>query len=366
MRSTDVGSLPPVVEEALLERGARDVLSPGRSSSGPALEFRRAIEKALRDKLEAGIELPTYPQFRDMNKMFLSMLKGVELLEGRYVEVGRLEVKDPRIPEVLVARDSAPEIADNLGLDKVRLRVCITGPHTLSFSFAFRSPGLLRRLGHVLAEVVRANTISGRRFEVEMVVLDEPTFGTVDDPLVEPGSEGREALREAWEEALRAARSSGAMTGIHLHSTSDGLFWDVEALEVVESHVDDPFYSLAETRERLEETGKLVKASICRTDFDTLMMRRIRAEKPGLSEHDLMEEVARAWRDIKSGRTDPAVFLEPVEEMAGRLKAILDFLGPDKVLFAGPECGLKSFPTYGTALECLRRVGAACGLIGKP
>ncbi|RLI08760.1 hypothetical protein DRO32_01840, partial [Candidatus Bathyarchaeota archaeon] len=162
LRTSDVGSLPPITDEALVEKGARDILSPGRASSGPASEFRRVVKKALEDKLRAGMDVPTYPQFRDMNRMFLSMLKGLEVLEGRYIEIGRLEVKDPRIPEVLVAREAAPELADGLGLDKVRLRICITGPHTLSFSFAFRSPGLLRRLGQVLAEIAKANLVSDR------------------------------------------------------------------------------------------------------------------------------------------------------------------------------------------------------------
>ncbi|RLI11715.1 hypothetical protein DRO33_03620, partial [Candidatus Bathyarchaeota archaeon] len=149
----DVGSLPPTLDTYLLERGASDVLRPARASSGAAVEFRRAVLSALRDKLSAGLDVPTYPQFRDMNRMFLSMFSGLERLEGRYVEAGRLAVKDARIPEVLVAREGARGLAEQLGLEKVRLRVCVTGPHTLSFCLAFRSPGLLLRLGRVLAEV---------------------------------------------------------------------------------------------------------------------------------------------------------------------------------------------------------------------
>ncbi|OYT51923.1 hypothetical protein B6U66_03105 [Candidatus Bathyarchaeota archaeon ex4484_135] len=363
MEACDVGSLPLIADEALIRRGAQDVLSPGRSSSGPATEFRRVIIRALMDKMRAGMDVPTYPQFRDMNEMFLTMLKGLEVLEGRYVEIGRLEVKDPRIPEVLVAREHARQVAESLGLEAVRLRVCITGPHTLSFSFAFRSPGLFERLGHVLSEVVKANVVSDKHFRVELLVLDEPTFGTVDDLLVEPGSEGREALLKAWEEALRTARSLGARTGIHLHSTADGLFWEVEALEVIESHVDDPFYKLEETRRLLEEKDKFVRASICKTDFDELISARIRSERPGLSEHELMEEVGEAWKAIRSGRLDPTAFLEPVEVMADRLRAIVESLGPDRILFVGPECGLRGFPTYGTAMECLRRVREACDMV---
>lgn len=359
----DVGSLPLTTDPALLKRGASDVLRPGRASSGAAAEFKRVVTSALKDKLSAGLDIPTYPQFRDMNEMFLSMLSGIEKLEGGYVEVGRLSVVDARIPEVVVAKEAAGELAAQLGLERVRLRVCITGPHTLSFCFAFRSPGLLARLGRGLADVVRANVIKGKHLEVAILALDEPTFGTVDDPLVEHGSEGREALLKAWEEVLGAARAKGATTCLHLHSTSDGLFWQVASLRLVESHVDDPIYRLEETKELLDEHDKALRASICRTDFDQLIRERILAEEPGASEARISEALGSTWRAIRAGRVEPSTFLEPVELLLKRLKAIIKRFGPERVPMAGPECGLRAFPTYGTAIECLRRSAAACRLV---
>jgi len=363
VRTCDVGSLPYIIRDDLLRKGAQDVLSPGRARSGPAEEFRRAVLMAMRDKLVSGIDVPTYPQFRDMNEMFLAMLSGLERFEGRYVEVARLAVKETRIPEVLVLREHAAELAQELGLEKVRLRMCITGPHTLSFQFAFRSAGLLRRLGHVLAEVVKANLASGKHFEVAVVALDEPTFATVDDPLLERGSEGREALLSAWEEVLSAARSRGVLTCLHLHSTSDDLFWHAEALRLVESHVEDPLYRLEETKRLLEEHDKALVATICRTDFDALVVARARAELPGGSEAQVAERVRELWKVIRSGSLDPVELLEPVELLARRLREVLTRFGPDKVLFAGPECGLRAFPTYGVAIECLRRVAEACRMV---
>ena len=358
--SCDVGSLPPQIDPAVLRRGAQDVLSPGRASSSAAFEFRRAILSALRDKLAAGIDVPTYPQFRDMNEMFLSVLSGLQRLEGRFVEISRLGVHDSRIPEVLVAREGAPGLADELGLDKVRLRVCLTGPHTLSFQFAFRSPGLLTRLGRVLARIAEANLVSGKRFEVAILALDEPTFGVVDDQLVEPGSEGREALLKAWEEVFSIARSRGVLTCLHLHSTTDGLFWHVRALDMVESHVGDTLYESAQTARLLEEHDKLLRASICKTDFDALVRARVEAELPGASEPAISERLGDIWRSITTGQLDPASLLEPVDLMARRLEAVIERFGPERVPFAGPECGLRGFPTYWCAIECLRRVAEAC------
>jgi len=356
----DVGSLPLLIEEDLLRTGASDVLKPGKASSWPAREFRKAVLMALKDKLSAGLGVPTYPQFRDMNQMFLSMLKGVEALEGKLVEAGRLGLHDPRIPEVIVIREGAADVADALGIEKVRLRVCITGPHTLSFQFAFRDPGLLKRLGHLLAEIATAHLGKSKHFEVAVLALDEPTFGVVDDPLIEPGSEGREVLLRAWEEVFSVARSRGVMTCLHLHSTTDGLFWQVDSLRMVESHVDDALYTSAYMAKLLEEHDKLLRASICRTDFDALIEARIRAEAPRAGELRISERLGEEWKAIKMGRRDPSDFLEPVDLMARRLKAVLERVGPGRVPMAGPECGLRGFPTYEAAIECLRRVAEAC------
>jgi len=360
--SCDVGSLPPTTDIERLNRGAKDVLRPGRASSSAALQFKRTVLSALRDKLSAGIDVPTYPQFRDMSQMFLSALSGLELLEGRLVEAGKPRVQDPRIPEVLVIREGAHGLADELGVEKVRLRICVTGPHTLSFQFAFRSPGLLARLGSVLADIVKANVSSARGLEIAILALDEPTFGVVDDLLVEPGSEGREALLGAWEEIFSAAKAveKSILTCIHLHSTVDGLFWEVGALDMIESHVGDTLYRSHATARALEEHDKFLRASICRTDYDALVRARLKAEMPGASETAIAERLGAVWRAIGRGELDPSTFLEPVELMAKRLKAVVERFGPDRVLLAGPECGLRGFPTYWCAIECLRRAARAC------
>ena len=134
----------------------------------------------------------------------------------------------------------------------------------------------------------------------------------------------------------------------------------MSSLDLIESHVDDPLYRLAETRRLLEEHDKALRASICRTDFDALIRARVLAEEPGAGESRVAERLGEAWRAIRSGRLDPATFLEPVELMAERLRRILERFGPERVPFAGPECGLRAFPTYGTAIECLKRVSEAC------
>jgi len=45
--------------------------------------------------------------------------------------------------------------------------------------------------------------------------------------------------------------------------------------------------------------------------------------------------------------------------MKNRLVKVVERFGAERVPYAGPECGLKGYPTYETAIECLRRVSSA-------
>ena len=199
-----------------------------------------------------------------------------------------------------------------------------------------------------------------------MVSVDEPVFGLQDDPLIDFGSGGRENLRRAWESIFHKAKSKNAQTVLHLHSTVDELFWDVDSLEVIDSHVDDPLYKMEKTKEKLESTDKFLKASIAFSEFDNLIRRRILSNsREKLTEISINEKIAEMWKGITRGRIDPEIFLEDVDVMKRRLVEIVDWFGVERVPYAGPECGLKGFPTYESAMGCLRRVSGALESFAK-
>jgi methionine synthase II (cobalamin-independent) len=50
--------------------------------------------------------------------------------------------------------------------------------------------------------------------------------------------------------------------------------------------------------------------------------------------------------------------LEDVDAMEARLVKLFDRFGAERIPYYGPECGLKGFPTYESAMECLRRVSS--------
>lgn len=348
LRACDVGSLPYKEDLPRLIKGADDFAT--NKTDGSADLFEKAIVRAFLDKLKAGISVPAFPQFRDMNSMFLSTFEGLETIKGGWIETGRLTSKPEysEIPEVAVIRKNAERIYAQEG-SPFQLRVCITGPYTLSSFFPYRTSQTYRRLGEVLSEIVEKSVFSSKRGRVVLVAIDEPLFGMVDEPLIDKGTEGRENLLAAWEAIASKSKSHNAESCIHLHCTSNSLFWNVKSISIVESHIDDPLYKMNVTKRHLEERDKMLKASITLTDFDKLIRRSLGSKA---SDHALAE----AWKGISKGIVAPESYLESVDAITSRLVKIIERFGVERVALAGPECGLWSFPTYASAIEVLRRV----------
>lgn len=348
VESYDVGSLPFVGDFAKF--------------LADAAYFEEKVAEGFMDKLKIGVDVPNYPQFRDMNKMFLENIAGLEKIKGSgYVETGSLSIKPEKaqISEVAAIKNRAGEISEKTG-EPLRVKVCVTGPYTLASLFAYKDSGTFSRLGEIVSQIVENNIFDGKHGGVRLVAIDEPTFGLLDDPLLDFGGDGRETLRKAWESICRRAGAKGVQTCMHLHNTADELFWDVESLNIVESHVGDPLYHSDRTKEQLELKDKTLKASITISDFDKLIRAKVTTELPQKTgESTINEKVAEDWKAISKGKLHPTSFLETTHLMAERLKRTVDRFGVDRVRYAGPECGLKSFPTYECALECLRRSAAA-------
>ena len=355
VKTCDVGSIPFVGDFQLYLEGAFEYSQRVNEAS---LFFEEKAVEGFVDKAKAGIDVPSYPQYRDMTSMFLDVIEGVGVSNGAYIETAPLTLKDQRgtIAEVSAIKNRSKQIYEKLG-DAFQLRVCVTGPYTLSSLFSYKDKSTFTRLGKVLTEIVEANIFNIKEGRVQLVSIDEPAFGFIDEPLLDRGSEGRENLLKAWETMARKITEKGAEACLHLHNTSDELFWDVKAAKMIESHVNDPFYQAKRTKERLESTDKFVKASIATTDFDELIRNYIvkRSEnKP--SEISLNERIADTWKQLNAKRIDPTTFVEDIEVMKDRLQKIMTGLGENRVAYAGTECGLRSFPTHESAIECLKRV----------
>jgi 5-methyltetrahydropteroyltriglutamate--homocysteine methyltransferase len=359
VESCDVGSLPFA--------GDVDRFMEGASSYGSLAEdlrvryFEEKVVEGFLQKMRAGILVPSYPQFRDMSDMFLSIIDGVEKTKGGYMETDRLSLGSGRdvLPEVEAIRRHSREFYEKIG-GSFRLRICITGPYTLASQFLYKDKGIFTRLGNVLAQIVESNVFSNNYGSVGLVALDEPVFGLVDDPLMDRGSEGRENLYKAWELIFAKASSKNVETCLHVHSTRDELFWEIKSIDIVEAPVNDPIYEAKRTRRLLESRDKFLNASITVADFDWLIENYLVAgSRQKMSGTAINERIGETWRDIKEGRVDPLIFLEGVDSMRKRLVRLIESFGANRIAYSVPECGLKGFPSLECALECLRRVARA-------
>ncbi len=357
--SYDVGSLPLRVEESVIWEGARKSgsLLSLVSGSDAADVFEREVVEGFVDKVNAGIDVPNFPQFRDMNEMYFELIRGIEKGPDGYTALESPSAKpNAPVPEIDAIRKNASRIRDLTGLDRVRLKVCVTGPYTLASFFPAKNARLFEDLGVALADIVSKSLFDNRNGEVALICIDEPVLGFLNDPLLDYGSEGRETLIRSWDRICRAAVSKGAETSMHLHDISDDIFWAVENLQLAESHVGDPLYTLDSTKRRLEETGKRLKASISMTLFDDLIETRLKADG---ATGEIQQKVGDVWTEIQHEKVDPMIFIEEAGLMAKRLGAIVEEFGPENVPYAGPECGMGGWPSYEVAMEGLRRISEA-------
>jgi 5-methyltetrahydropteroyltriglutamate--homocysteine methyltransferase len=359
VESCDVGSLPFAGDVNKFLEGASRFGS--LTEDLRAQYFEREVVEGFLHKMQAGILVPNYPQFRDMSDMFLSMIDGVEKVKGGYMETGPLSLQSGKgiLPEVEAIRKHSREFYEKIG-NSFKVRICITGPYTLASQFLYKDKRIFGRLGDVLAHIVESNVFSNNYGSVSLVALDEPVFGLVDDPLMDRGSEARENLHRAWELILEKASSKKVQTCLHVHSTQDELFWEIKSLDIIEAPMNDPIYEAKRTKQLLESKDKLLNASIAVADFDQLIQNHLRASsREKMSETIINEKIGEAWRKLREGKVNPLIFLESTDSMQKRLIRLIENFGSNRIAYSVPECGLRGFPTYECALECLRRVAEA-------
>lgn len=318
-RYDDVGSLPL----------PRDV--DRREFSESLTKFEDWALDVYRDsmelKLDAGVEVPCYPQLRDMNDQFLDIINDPGLSEEPY----------------LVREDEAvlPEIKalDLLDLDLPPLKMCVTGPMELSAS-EFESDiyeDVVLNMSRSLTRFVRKSE-SYPAIELQVVSIDEPSLGT--DPRLEVGEE---MLVEAWD----VAGEVDVDVEVHLHSTS---FYETacksENIDIIDIGIaSSPERLKSIDPEVLESHGKKIRTGIARTDVLTMA-----------SEFNEKND-ANVWVDEGAWERFVAE-AEPPSRIAERIGKVRDRFG-DLVEYLGPDCGLGGAKRVGLARRILENTSKA-------
>lgn len=305
----DIGSYP-------LPRGVRlDGLSRDR--------YLQLVGQVLAEKISAGVEIPTYPQLRDMIRMFMDPIKDPDMTESPF----------------LIRREKAEILELQAVPPGQKVRVCVTGPVELYIS-AFGATGYTDIL-YTLAESV-SRFLEWAKEEGKMAIasLDEPSLGLNSNIIF-----SEEEIQEALEIASRPCQ--GMHCEVHLHSPLYAeLCAHVSGIDIlgVESAAHPDYLKLIE-REVLEDTGTYLRAGIARTDIFSLS-----AQLNDRYKVNLWEDLPRLEREITS--------LESPLIMKSRLDQAYAQFG-DRLIATGPDCGLGPWPSQELAGSILGNCAAA-------
>jgi 5-methyltetrahydropteroyltriglutamate--homocysteine methyltransferase len=326
----DVGSfpLPAHVDGKLFEEAyarARQAMGDGKDLRADIFlkeGFYDVVVESFRRKCASGLDIVNYPQHYDMHKQITDAITRA-MEKGTYI----VDRKDAILPEVRVIDGEAKGFCEEFGR-KVSLRVCVAGPLELYLKMVGTTcyEDVLLMFAESVKRFAENSILDSRYIKTEIVCLDEPSLGFLDV------SADKEVIVNVLEKAFGF---TGATKQIHLHSSLrvadllDAKGPDVVALEFAAS----PKNLEGLTKKMLDRTDKYVRVGIARTDIDS-----IRAEL-----HD---------SGVMNPTTDELV--EPEETMRRRFDLARERYG-DRLLFAGPDCGLGGWPSQEVAGLLLKR-----------
>lgn len=271
-------------------------------------QYLDLVRDVLEKKRQSGVEAPTYPQFRDMIRMFMDAIADPQQSESPY----------------LIKRACASILELSAVPAGQRVRVCVTGPLELYIS-AFGTTAYTDIL-YALAESV-ARFLEKARQEGKMSVasIDEPSLG-ISSAIIFPEDEVRQTLE------IASAPCRGMDCEVHLHSPLfAGTCAAVPGISIVgiESAAHPDYLQLID-RAVLEDTDTYLRAGIARTDILSMSARL--NERLGVN---LWNDPPQLEREILQ--------METAQVMRDRLERAYGIFG-ERLRATGPDCGLGSWP----------------------
>jgi len=373
IRLTDVGSFPLDADLNRYLKGAHDlqVNSGGLETEDAQYFITKHNETFIKKARALGPEnaVTSYAQCRGMISQFLlpEMLhaKGITELElekstsindmsktdsqtlAAAIALGKAPLSSEGIifPEVTALQDGAKQICEELGVERISFKICITGPLELSLSLQRLADfprtydeKLMEFLSDVVKGYVSSTIINSKHLTTEIVTMDEPTIGFegLGDFFTDTASDNNlNHMISCWNR-IYSEIPTDIYRGIHLHrSPFETLFqakWNL-----IEAHV-----GVYVKREWLEKHDKFVRAAVVRTDGPTFG-------------DDV--DVKASWQEIFSGNYES--YLQPAFEMQKHLQETIALYGLERTPFAGPECGFGPWDwKYGPemAIDTLERL----------
>ena len=290
------------------------------------------IREAFRRKIELGVHVPTYPQFRDMIGQFLDIVKDEKNCYEPYV----LKEENAKILELEIIDEVAKQYREETG-ETLGVRVCVAGPTDLYLK-AFGTTAYVDAY-HILAldieNFIKQAFKTAKNFEIIIVALDEPSLGINDRiPFSDPD------IVSALTVASTYARKQGVDVEIHLHSPLKYKLVCETPINVIGfEYAATPSYMDILEKKVLEDSNTYIRLGVSRTDISSLI--GIINETYGVN----------AWKE-KEYMQKIVTDLETPDVVKKRLETAYSILG-NRIKYAGPDCGLAFWPDQDLAFKLL-------------
>ncbi|TGC07240.1 methionine synthase [Methanolobus halotolerans] len=331
----DIGSFPLPAETS------REWMAGKFAEKKSDKDLFRIVNDAFMKKVEAGVEVPTYPQYQDMNEQFLSVIRDPERTEEPF----KVRIADARIIELEAIRPVAKAYREEKG-EKLNVRVCVTGPLELYLKDfgGTEYVDILNVLAESVNRFVKNSLSNAGDFNIRTVSIDEPSIGINPQVMFSDND-----LIKAMDTASSSAKKAGCDVEVHLHSPLHyKLACQADNIGVigVESAATPSYLDLIDVEE-LEKSDSFLRVGIARTDIFNLVS--VLNEKYDTN----------VWKD-QAHMEEIVTRMETPELIKKRLEKAYSMFG-ERIKYAGPDCGLGSWPGQDMAAQLLRNVASAMG-----
>ncbi|MEZ5334276.1 MAG: methionine synthase [Methanolobus sp.] len=326
----DIGSFP------LPEGVSREWMAEKFSERKNDDKLFEVINEAFMKKVDAGVEVSTYPQYQDMNEQFLSIIRDPECTEEPF----KVKTDSARILELEAIETVAKAYREEKG-EKLDVRVCVTGPLELYLKEfgGTEYVDILKLLGESIDRFVKNSLSNAKEFNIKTVSIDEPSIGINPQVMFSDND-----LIKAMDIACNSAKKAGCDVEIHLHSPLHyKLASQAKNISVigVESAATPSYLELIDKKE-LEDTDSYMRVGIARTDVFNLVA--VLNDKYNTN----------VWKDTQHF-SEIITDMETPEIISKRLSKAYSMFD-DCIKYAGPDCGLGSWPSQEMASQLLSNV----------
>jgi 5-methyltetrahydropteroyltriglutamate--homocysteine methyltransferase len=296
------------------------------------------IREAFRRKIDAGVHVPTYPQFRDMIGQFLDIIKDEKNCYEPYV----LKEENAKILELEIIDEVAKQYREETG-KTLEVRVCIAGP-TDTYLQAFGATDFVDAY-HILAQdiekFIKQAFKTATNFKIKVIALDEISLGLNDKIQFSDAD-----IISALTVASTYARQQGVDVEIHLYSPLKYQLICETPINVIGfEYAGTPSYLDLLDKKILEDSNTYAGVGISRTDIFSLIS--IVNEKYGVN----------AWKE-KEYLQKIVTELETPDIIKKRLETAYSVLG-DRIKYASPDCGMAFWPEQDIAFKLLENTAKA-------